>query len=177
MLWGKIMNFFRNFLVVCILFMAGVSGLSCMEQKSSLPLLKRLAAKQIIKNACNRESIEETQQEMALLPEEMRLYIKACHEARPQKRSFLHEATSIREVMQLVEGIGVNPVSKTRTDETPLMTLLRSGKRNEAYALLKFMKINNIPYNQKDMHRQSALSIAERFNDREMIALLKDMIY
>ena len=171
------MNFLRNFLIAFVLCM-GSAGLSSMEvskgQKSSLPSLTRLAAEQVLKNARERESIEETRQDMERLPEEVRFYVRACHEARPQRRSFLHEATSIREVMQLVEGIGVNPVSKTRTDETPLMTLLRSGKRDEAYALLNFMNANKLPCDQKDMHGQTALSIAKRFEDEEMIALLKN---
>jgi len=72
----------------------------------------------------------------------------------------------------LLEGFWVDPLVKTAEGETPLMTFIRDGKREQAFAYLNYLKEAGIPYNQKDIYGKTALDIANSYGDRELVSAL-----
>lgn len=135
-------------------------------------LLKEIAADVCVYDMLKSNDVSATQQKMAGLPEEMREYVQMRTIHRPMGRSFLHSASSCSEISQLIDGIGVNPLARTFEDETPLLTLMRDGKKTEALALLDILKKKGLKNNQKDMYGTTALALASLYGDSELIKKL-----
>ena len=88
---------------------------------------------------------------------------------RPSGRTLLHSASTDAEILQLIKGFSLDPMMRTLEDETPLLTLIKDGKREQAFALLEVLSEKGIhTYDEKDMYGRTALDVVRVFGDKEL---------